>query len=226
MAKPWNGSRVRNVDARVAELRVDATLDDAEERLPGVAGVCRLEAPDRPAVRALHRLARRLEVRPRIVHHVEHHHDVRAQRLLHRDAALGRQQLAAVVVEAPEVGTALGDLPVLGEAEDLVPARVGQHASVPAHEAVDAAQPLEDLAARAQHQVVGVTEEDACPGLAGLVDADVAEGGMGRHRHEDGRRDVAAAGVQHARPGEAIHPLEGESQGAQCSSGTLPQARR
>jgi hypothetical protein len=117
------------------------------------------------------------------------------ERLLHRDAALGREQLAAVVVEAPEVGAALGDLPVLGEAEDLVAAESVSTQPFPPHEAVNAAQPLEDLAAGPQHQVVGVAEEDACPGLAGLVHAHVPEGGVRGHRHEDGGRDVAAAGV-------------------------------
>src|SRR5262249_59739697 len=98
--------------ASIPELGMDATLDDAEERLAGVARLRRLEAADRPPMGALHGLACRLELGPGVVHHVQNHHHVRAERLLHGDAALGREELTAVVVGAAEGRAALGDLPV------------------------------------------------------------------------------------------------------------------
>ena len=57
----------------------------------------------------------------------------------------------------------------LGEREDLVAARVGEHRARPAHERVDAADAPEQLGARAQHQVVGVAEHDLGADRAQIV---------------------------------------------------------
>ena len=46
------------------------------------------------------------------------------------------------------------------EREDLKAAGVGEHGAVPGHEAMHAAELLEQIDARPQHQVIGVVEDD------------------------------------------------------------------
>ena len=58
----------------------------------------------------------------------------------------------------------LGDLADLGQAHHLEAAGVGEDRPVPAHEAVQAAEPRDALGAGAQHQVIGVAEDDVGAG--------------------------------------------------------------
>ena len=61
------------------------------------------------------------------------------------------------------------DLAQLGEAHDLEAAGVREDRAVPAHEAVQAAEPGDALGAGPQHQVVGVGEHDVDAAGAQLV---------------------------------------------------------
>ena len=84
--------------------------------------------------------------------------DVRADGGLDLDGALGGEQVEALVDVAAEAGAALVDGAIARQREDLVPAGVGEHRAVPAHEPMDPPDPAEELDAWAEHQVVGVAE--------------------------------------------------------------------
>ena len=62
------------------------------------------------------------------------------------------------------------------------------------------------------------------PGGPHLLHAQVAEGGVGGHGHEDGRGDGAAAGVQHA--GAGAGGVGGDELEADGHRGGLIPARR
>ena len=71
------------------------------------------------------------------------------------------------------------------------PPRVGEDRAVPAHEGVQAAEAGDALGAGAQHQVVGVGEDDVGAGGLHLVEVQRLDGGGGADRHEGGRADPA-----------------------------------
>jgi hypothetical protein len=116
------------------------------------------EAPERPAVRPLHGGASRGLVGLRVDALVEHHHDVGAERGLHLDRALGREQVRPLVDVALEARALLVDRAILGQGEDLVAPRVGEHRAVPAHEGVHPSHAPEELGAGTEEQVIGVRE--------------------------------------------------------------------
>src|SRR5690606_34001977 len=97
---------------------------------------------------------------------VEHHHDVAADGALGGDAGLGREQVGAAVNVALEVRAVLVHGAGVGQRKNLKPARVGQHRTVPVHEAVDAAEFFKHLGTGPQEQVIGIGEQDV--GTGGL----------------------------------------------------------
>ena len=97
---------------------------------------------------------------------VEGHDDVGAELAPGSPStAPGRARCGAAVDVALEARPFLVETPQGGQAEDLVAAAVGQERPVPAHEAVQAAEGGHEVVARAQHEVVGVGEEDRRPDL-------------------------------------------------------------
>ena len=72
------------------------------------------------------------------------------------------------------------------------PPRVGEDRAVPAHEAVQAAEPRDALGAGAQHQVIGVGEHDVGAGGAHLLGVERLDGRRRADRHERGRADDPA----------------------------------
>ena len=70
---------------------------------------------------------------------------------------------------------------------------------MPAHEVVQAAHLRDEVRAGAHGEVVGVGEQDLGPELAQGRGQDTLHRGLGSHRHEDRRGDVAVRGVQDAR---------------------------
>lgn len=86
---------------------------------------------------------------------------------------------------------------------DLETAGVGQDRPVPAHELVQTAQFFDDVCAGAQHQVVGVAEDNAGIDVVGEIGRGQAlDRRLRADRHEDrcfhdavGQRDAAATGV-------------------------------
>ena len=93
------------------------------------------------------------------------------------------------------------------QGHDLKAARIGQDRPVPAHEAVQAAQAVNALGRGAQHQVIGVAQDDAGAGGLDLIDGESLDRGGGADRHEGGGLDFAPRQTHHAAPGLALSGL-------------------
>ena len=102
----------------------------------------------------------------------------------------GTQANQRVVDIAGEFGIVLAQRAAAGQREYLVAAGIGQHRSRPIHEAVDAAEFLEDLEARPQQQMVGVRQQHLGAALEQIFAALRAHGRMRSHRHESGRQHL------------------------------------
>ena len=72
------------------------------------------------------------------------------------------------------------------------------------HKPVQAAVGRDDLLARAEHQVVGVTQHDLRAQPAQFVGRHRFHGAIGAHRHERRRLDLAAGELQAAGAGAAV----------------------
>ena len=59
-------------------------------------------------------------------------------------------------------GLFLADNDIVSETENLEPAAIGQYRSVPAHEMVQPAEPLDGLLPRTQSQMVRIGEDHLC----------------------------------------------------------------
>jgi hypothetical protein len=104
----------------------------------------------------------------------------------------GAEHVARAVEVALEADPFLRDLGEVGQAHHLVAAAVGQDRPLPAHEAVQPAEPRHPLGAGAEHQVIGVAKDDVGAGRAHALGLDRLDGGGGADRHEGGRADLAA----------------------------------
>ena len=94
----------------------------------------------------------------------------------------------------------------VAERDDLEAARVGEDRPVPAHEAVEAAEPRDPLVARTQVEVVGVGQDDRRAGVLEVVGVEGLDGGVRADRHE-GRRlhdPVGQLQAPEARAGRAV----------------------
>ena len=85
------------------------------------------------------------------------------------------------------------------QAEHLEAARVGEDRARPAHEAVQPAERRDPLRARAQHQVIGVAEDDPRAQPLELGGRQRLDGGLRADRHEHRRLDHAVRGLRAAR---------------------------
>ena len=195
-----------------AQRGIEAALHDGEEGLLRVGA--RGEAPQGPAVRAVHRLADGAPLCGGRQAHVEDHHHVGADGGLHLDRALGGEDVRPAVHVAAEARPLLVDRPVVREREDLEAAGVGEDGAVPAHEAVDPAHAPERLRARPEHEVVGVREDDLGAEGADVVGREAGDARARPDGHERRRLDGAVGGREGAaagaRPGVAGRLVEGE----------------
>ena len=118
---------------------------------------------------------------------VELHHDVRIEHGLdlHRD--LGREKELVAVDRRGELHALLADLAHLAQAPDLEAARVGEDRLAPLLEAVQAAELLHHVQARAHPQMEGVAQDDLRAHLLERARHHALDGAVGAHRHEDRR---------------------------------------
>ena len=130
--------------------------------------------------------------------------DVGAQRLLHLDDELGREEVGRAVDRRAELDARLADLSELGEAPHLESAGVGQDGAVPAHETMEAAELTDEVVAGPEKQVIRVGEHDLGAGRAEVVRPQRLHGGVRADRHEDRRVDDAVRRGQPAGAGGAI----------------------
>ena len=150
--------------ARSAAQRLEhRALLDPEQCRPCRMLAARVEGvarPFRPAHRPLHRRFGLLLGRRERRAFVERHDDVGVEQALDLDRALGAEHVHRPVEVALEADPLLALLGQLGEAHHLIAAAVGQDRPLPAHEAMQPAQPRDPLRARAEHQMIGVAEDD------------------------------------------------------------------
>ena len=164
---------------RAAQVLVGAALDDPEDRLVGgpVLAVP-VEAALEPAVGPLGRAGRVVVVGAERRALVEDEGDVGAELRLHLHRALRREEVLGAVDVGAEADAVLADvehaalerrppapaLDLVGDAPEgkrkhLETTGIGDDRPVPAHELVKPAELGDPLAARRQHQVVGVAED-------------------------------------------------------------------
>ncbi len=139
--------------ALTSEVWEESALSDAKQRLRRVAAG--LEASGCPPVGDAEGIEGGFLIGCRWNALVEHHHDVAADVFLRIDAGLWGES-NGVAFDSFEKRAFFRHFSRLRERKDLKPAGVREHATVPAHELVNAAHSFEDLEARAEHEVVGV----------------------------------------------------------------------
>jgi len=126
--------------------------------------------------------------------------------------------LVAIDVRTEE-DALFGDLAELAKAPDLEAAGVGEDGTGPLHEAVEAAEGLDELVAGAQEEVVGIAEDDAGVQVGDKIPLrNSFDGGLRADGHEDGGFDGAVRGVEEAGPGAGVG-TSGEDFEAQSRQG-------
>src|SRR5207249_1348588 len=102
---------------------------------------------------------------------------------------------AAVEMRA-EGGALVRELDQVIETEHLEAAAVGQDGPLPAHEAVQTAQPGDAVRAGAEGEVVGVAQQHLRPQLADFVRGERLDRRLRTDRHERRGVDRAVGGLQ------------------------------
>jgi hypothetical protein len=180
----------------LAQIGVHAALHDAEQGVGVAQALELLLGALGPAAAHLHGLARfglggllAVGLVGRAL--VELHDDVRIQDRLDLHADLGRHEELVAVDGALEVHASFGDLAHGAQRPDLETARVGQDGLVPLLEAVQTAEGLHDVQARAHPQVEGVAQDDLRAHFFQAARHHALDGAIGAHGHEDGGLDLA-----------------------------------
>jgi hypothetical protein len=197
-----------------AEGGVSPALDDGEGR-QARGGVAAAAVPAKGAVDGFGRgLVRGIAGNDM----VERHGDIDAEGLLDFHGELGRVVMLGAVDVGAEADAVFGDFAEAGEGEDLEAAAIGEDRAVPPHEAVDAAEPLDEAMAGPEVEVVGVDEDDAGAGFDDLRGEEGFDGGEGADRHEYGGFDDAVGGMEPAGArGDRAERAAGEFEPEGCS---------
>src|SRR5438105_15486460 len=107
-------------------------------------------------MRQLHRLLRFLARDAVRRTFIESHGDVDAESLLNIDRALRRKKMRRAVDVRTKLDTVFAEFANGRERENLKAAGIRKNSAIPRHEFVNSAQLLDDVDARAKHQVIGV----------------------------------------------------------------------
>src|SRR5690349_15081243 len=113
-----------------------------------------------PPDRALHGLSCVLMADRILWTLVESHKDVAAEGELHVYGRLGCEGMGIAIEVGAEDDALLGNLAQAGETEDLESAGVGEDRAGPGHEAMQSAEPPDQLVAGTKVKVIGVAEHD------------------------------------------------------------------
>jgi hypothetical protein len=92
----------------------------------------------------------------------------------------------------------------VSQAEDLEAAGIGQDRSIPAHEAVQPAEPRDALMAGPQGEVVGVGQDDLDAGFVQVAGRQRLDRGLGADRHEDRGLHVPVRRLDLPQPGRTV----------------------
>ncbi len=143
----------------------------------------------RPAERKLHRRFGLVMGRGKRRAFIEHHLDVGTEQALHLDGALRRQRHAGAVEMGLEGDAVFVELSQLGQRHDLIAAGIGEDRAVPVHETMQSPELGDALGAGAEHQMIGVGENDVGAGLAHVLGEHGLHRRAGADRHEGRRAD-------------------------------------
>ena len=113
---------------------------------------------------------------------------------------------------ALEAHALFAEVPEAGQAEDLIAAAVGEERPAPAREPVQAAELGHELGPRAQHEVVGVGEDDLGPERLEVARGHGLHRARGADGHEGRGEDGPMCGLETTRARPAIPVLENEGQ--------------
>src|SRR5215207_5935256 len=91
---------------------------------------------------------------------VERHDDVRTEILLDLHRTLRANECRRTVEVILEIDSLLGNLPQLGQRENLEPPAIREYRSLPAHELVQTALSSDDLFAGSNVKMVGISKKD------------------------------------------------------------------
>ncbi len=193
------------------QVEVHPALDDPEAQLAGRRlGAAAAIGPRRGARDGARDVVARGAARRALV---EAHGDVRAERALDAHRDLGREALGGAVVDGAERDAVVVDPRRVEQREDLEAARVGEQGARPAHEAVQAAELLDQLLAGPQVQVVGVAEDDLRAERLELERVERLHRGLRADRHEDGGLDGAVRELERGGARRAVDGVEHEGAG-------------
>ena len=176
------------------------------------ARVERVARPLGPAHRAFHGGRLHLAGRGGWDKLVERHDDVRSQQPLNLHRAFGAQHVAGAVEVRLEDDPLLAALGEVGQAHHLIAATVGEDRAAPAHEAVQAAQPIDPLGTGAQHEVIGVAKNDVSARCAYILGLHRLDRGGGAHGHEGGGANLAALHGDRTGARLAVGGVDGEGE--------------
>jgi hypothetical protein len=130
----------------------------------------------------------------------------------------------AAVDHRLERHAAVVDLDLAAEREDLVAAAVGQDRSVPAHEAVQAAESLDAFGTGPHVQVVAVGEDQLGAGRLHLFGRQALQRRVGADRREARRLERTVRRVVAAAPQLAVRAEQFEAEGAHANGSSPGRA--
>ena len=135
---------------------------------------------------------------------IQYHHDIGAERPLYVDNAFRRETVRRSIQVRTEHHAVFVDSPQVGEAENLVSAAVGQDRVRPGREPVQAARFLDDAAARAEIQMIGIAKNYVRADLFEFARFYSFDGALCSDRHEYGRGNDAMIGDNISCTGSAV----------------------
>ena len=131
---------------------------------------------------------------------VETHHNVRPQQFLDFHRPFRRQEVTRPIHMGFERHAILGQLAQIRQGHHLKPARVRQNRLIPVHELVQTAQSVDPLRRGAQHQVIGIAQQNIGTGCGNAFGHHRLDGCCGPNRHKRWRPNITPRGVNDTGP--------------------------
>ncbi len=157
---------------------------------------------------------------------VEHHRDVRTQRLLNLDGLFRRKGMLGPIEVRTENHTVIGDFAEIGQAKHLKAAGIGEDRPRPGHETMQPAQAPDPFVARPKIKMISVAKQDLNAKLAERLLRQSLHRALRPDRHERRRVDHAMRCCETPQPRARriglqnfemeFHPFESSRTMGQC----------
>ena len=139
---------------------------------------------------------------------IKAHHNIRTEQLLNLHRPLWRQLVLGAVNVALKRDALFGHLAQISEAHHLKPATISQDRLVPIHKLMQATKVRNPLRRRAQHQVIGIAQQNIRTGRGHALRHHRLHRRRSANRHKRRRANIAARGVNNASTGLAVRGRE------------------